>query len=56
VHFYAQRANDSKSLFIIPKFDLHADIFSKSEMSKQSGGRVAEQQSQRGRGKATAAR
>jgi hypothetical protein len=26
VHFNAQGANDSKSLFIILKFDLHADI------------------------------
>jgi hypothetical protein len=26
VHFDAQGANNSKSLFIIPKFDLHADI------------------------------
>ncbi len=26
MHFGAQGANDSKSLFIIPKFDLHVDI------------------------------
>jgi hypothetical protein len=26
MHFGAQGANDSESLFIIPKFDLHVDI------------------------------
>ncbi len=31
VHFDLQGANNSKSLFIIPKFDLHADIASQSQ-------------------------